>query len=40
MTEFEEKVYMAVKKIPKGKTETYKSIAIKVERTNAMRAIG
>ena len=40
MTEFEESVYMEVKKIPKGSIETYKSIAIKVGRPNAQRAVG
>ena len=29
MTQFEEKVYKEVKKIPKGKVSTYKIIAIK-----------
>ena len=28
MTTFEEKVYLEVKKIPKGKVDTYKGIAI------------
>ena len=40
MTEFEEKVYLEVKKIPKGKVETYKSIALKIGYPNAARAVG
>ena len=40
MTEFEEKVYLEVKKIPKGKVETYKSIALKIGCPNAARAVG
>ncbi len=40
MTKFEEKVYMEVKKIPKGKVDTYKGIAIKVGYPNAARAVG
>lgn len=40
MTKFEEKVYMEVKKIPKGKIDTYKGIAIKIGFPNAARAVG
>ena len=40
MTEFEEKVYLEVKKIPKGKVDTYKGIAIKIGYPNAARAVG
>ena len=40
MTKFEEKVYLEVKKIPKGKVDTYKGIAIKIGYPNAARAVG
>ena len=40
MTKFEEKVYLAVRKIPKGKVSTYKGIAIKIGCPNAARAVG
>lgn len=40
MTEFEEKIYFEVKKIPKGKVDTYKGIAIKIGYPNASRAVG
>lgn len=40
MTKFEERVYLEVKKIPKGKIETYKSIALKIGYPNAARAVG
>ena len=40
MTTFEEKVYLEVKKIPKGKVDTYKGIAIKIGCPNAARAVG
>ena len=40
MTRFEEKVYSEVKKIPKGKVDTYKGIAIKIGYPNAARAVG
>lgn len=40
MTEFEEKVYLEVKKIPKGKVDTYRGIAIKIGYPNAARAVG
>ncbi len=40
MTSFEEKVYLEVKKIPKGKVDTYRGIAIKIGYPNAARAVG
>ena len=40
MTRFEKKVYLEVKKIPKGKVDTYKGIAIKIGYPNAARAVG
>ena len=40
MTSFEEKVYLEVKKIPKGKVDTYKGIAVKIGYPNAARAVG
>ena len=40
MTTFEEKVYLEVKKIPKGKVDTYAGIAIKAGYPNAARAVG
>ncbi|MDO8676375.1 MAG: MGMT family protein [Candidatus Azambacteria bacterium] len=40
MTHFEKKVYKAVKKIPKGKTATYKEVAVSVGRPRAWRAVG
>lgn len=40
MTQFEEKVYKEVKKIPKGQVSTYKTIAIKIGNPNASRAVG
>lgn len=40
MTDFEEKVYWEVKKIPKGETRTYKNIAIQAGRPKAWRAVG
>lgn len=40
MTAFEEKVYLEVKKIPKGKVNTYKGIAVKIGYPNAARAVG
>lgn len=40
MTEFEEKVYEQVMKIPKGKVDTYKGIAMKLGMPNAARAVG
>ena len=40
MTRFEEKVYLEVKRIPKGKVDTYKGIAVKIGYPNAARAVG
>lgn len=37
---FTEKVYAVVAKIPKGKTMTYKEVAIKIGMPNACRAVG
>ena len=37
---FTEKVLMIVKKIPKGKTLTYKQVAVKAGSPNASRAVG
>ena len=37
---FKEKVYEVVKKIPKGKTLTYKEVAEKIGSPNAFRAVG
>lgn len=39
-TEFEQKVFKVVKKIPKGKVLTYKKVAEKVGRPKAWRAVG
>lgn len=39
-TLFKEKVMAIVKKIPKGKTMTYKQVAIKAGKPNASRAVG
>ena len=40
MTAFKEKVYLEVKKIPKGYVDTYKGIAIRIGYPNASRAVG
>ena len=40
MTTFREQVYAIVRKIPKGKTLTYKEVAMKVGKPKAYRAIG
>lgn len=40
MTTFREKVLKIVSKIPKGKTMTYKEVAIKAGSPNASRAVG
>lgn len=37
---FREKVYKVVSKIPKGKTMTYKQVAVKAGSPNAVRAVG
>ena len=39
-TSFREKVYKIVKKIPKGKTLSYKTVAILASRPGAWRAVG
>ena len=40
MNDFTEKVFEAVKKIPKGKTATYKEVAVLAGRSKAWRAVG
>ena len=40
MTSFEEKVYQAVRKIPRGKVKTYKEIARIIGYPRAYRAVG
>lgn len=40
MTPFQQKVYDAVKKIPRGKVSTYKAIAHIIGEPNAARAVG
>ena len=40
MTEFQQKVYDFVKTIPKGKTATYKEVAIAIGKPLAYRAVG
>lgn len=40
LTEFQQKVYDFVKTIPKGKTATYKEVAIAIGHPNAYRAVG
>lgn len=40
MTLFEEKVYRAVRRIPKGKVSTYKDIAKRIGFPRAARAVG
>lgn len=40
MATFKEKVYVAVRKIPKGKVLTYKEVAVKAGRPRAYRAVG
>ncbi|MCX5667199.1 MAG: MGMT family protein [Candidatus Omnitrophica bacterium] len=39
-TGFEKKVYLAVSKIPKGQTRSYKWVAAKIGRPKAYRAVG
>ena len=39
MTTLKEKVFAVTKKIPKGKTMTYKEVAIKVGKPKAFRAV-
>lgn len=40
VTEFQEVVYNFVKTIPRGKTATYKEVAIAIGRPKACRAVG
>ncbi|HQP91506.1 MAG TPA: MGMT family protein [Candidatus Omnitrophota bacterium] len=40
ITEFEKKVYEAVRLIPKGQTRSYKWVAEKIGRPKAARAVG
>ncbi len=40
MTKFQQQVYNVVKKIPKGKTLTYKQVAEKIGQPKAYRAVG
>lgn len=40
MTNFKERVFAVVAKIPKGKVLTYKEVAIKAGRPHAFRAVG
>ena len=40
ITKFQEKVYKIVSKIPKGKTLTYKEVALAVGSPRAYRAVG
>lgn len=40
MTEFEEKIYKVVAKIPTGETATYKQIAVAAGYPKAYRAVG
>ncbi len=40
MTSFQQKVYEAVKQIPKGKVITYKELAKKIGHPRAYRAVG
>jgi len=40
MTDFSKRVYDIVRRIPKGKTLTYKQVAAAAGRPNAFRAVG
>lgn len=40
MTEFQEKVYNAVKKIPEGETRSYEWVAKQIGNPKAVRAVG
>jgi len=40
MTEFEKRVYRIVKKIPRGRTLTYKQVAARLGNVNLARAVG
>ena len=39
-TDFQKKVWLEISKIPKGKTITYKELAIKIGKPKAYRAVG
>jgi methylated-DNA-[protein]-cysteine S-methyltransferase len=39
-TDFEKKVYLAVSKIPRGRTRSYKWVAAKIGHPRAYRAVG
>ena len=39
-SKFQKKIYKLVKKIPKGKTATYKEVAVLAGRPRAWRAVG
>jgi len=40
ITSFQEKVFRAVKKIPKGEVRSYKEVAVFINRPEAARAVG
>ena len=40
MSDFKEKIFKVVRKIPKGKTATYKEVAVLAGRPRAWRAVG
>ena len=40
ITSFQERVFDAVKKIPKGETRTYKEVAVFIGKPEAARAVG
>ena len=40
ITKFQQKVYDFVKTIPKGKTTTYKEVAVAIGKPKAFRAVG
>ena len=40
MTEFSEKIYTIVRRIPRGKTMTYREVAMRAGRPRAFRAVG
>ena len=40
MSDFKEKIFKVVRKIPKGKTATYKEVAVLTGRPRAWRAVG
>ncbi|MEM0159677.1 MAG: MGMT family protein [Candidatus Micrarchaeaceae archaeon] len=40
LTDFQKKVLLETLKIPRGKTASYKEIAIRIGRPNAYRAVG